>query len=708
MVEMPNFCREPYRSATIAKQRDRFFGKVLVLSLLSSVLGLTNTCVASAQQLPPSVKPLPEVTQQSPAPAVTGVQSYGNEISLNGRTLPVAWFQRREKSGSFSTHLGDGALRQLIGVDLLNSNNPNKQPVQWFSRVKKPVVLNTLVASGYRYLDITNFAKIMKWQVQVNGNTLIIVTPAAKVTNITESKPANDVSNTPFKETRVIVDLDRPTPWLVRQESAVSKPQSPPPPIDPDTPTPKTPTLPNREWTITLDGIADPVLIQRYSPPAPIPTPIPAPTPAPLPNLVKQLPPVQLPPIPPLPPVIRPTKPAVNPTPEPLIKQVEIVNNQTIIRLSVPFGLAPRVSSLPKPNRLIIDIRPDAMVERDITWAPGLRWRQQFVNLGTERFPVVWLEVNPRALGLKLKPILTSPNTLIGSAPLIKTAQQYLAVAGINGGYFNRNNRYPLGAIRQDNQWLSSPILNRGAIAWNDSGKFYFGRLTLEETLTITENNQRFPILFLNSGYVQSGIARYTPAWGTSYTPLTDNEIIVAVEKNQIINQLPGGKAGEIPVTIPQQGYLLAFRGNAVSLANQLPLDSVVRLESATTPAEFSSYPQIIGAGPLLVQNSQIVLDAKSEKFGDAFIAEKAIRSGICTTATDTLMITAIHNRAGGAGPTLAEHAQLLQQMGCVNALNLDGGSSTGLYLGGQLLDRSPNTAARVHNGIGIFLQPRR
>jgi exopolysaccharide biosynthesis protein len=48
-----------------------------------------------------------------------------------------------------------------------------------------------------------------------------------------------------------------------------------------------------------------------------------------------------------------------------------------------------------------------------------------------------------------------------------------------------------------------------------------------------------------------------------------------------------------------------------------------------------------------------------------------------------------------------------MQTMGCINALNLDGGSSTSLYLGGQLLDRSPNTAARVHNGIGIFISPK-
>jgi hypothetical protein len=263
-----------------------------------------------------------------------------------------------------------------------------------------------------------------------------------------------------------------------------------------------------------------------------------------------------------------------------------------------------------------------------------------------------------------------------------------------------------LGAIRRDSQWLSGPILNRGAIAWNDSGQFYFDRLTLEETL-ITANNQRLPILFLNSGYVQSGIARYTPVWGATYTPLTDNEIILVVQKDQITQQLPGGKVGGTAVPIPQDGYLLTLRANSVSAASQLPIGSAVRISSSTTPTDFSRYPHIIGAGPLLIQNRQIVLDAKAEKFSNAFIAEKAIRSGICTTATGTLMIAAVHNRAGGYGPTLAEHAQLMQQMGCVDALNLDGGSSTSLYLGGQLLDRSPSTAARVHNGIGIFLKPR-
>jgi exopolysaccharide biosynthesis protein len=100
------------------------------------------------------------------------------------------------------------------------------------------------------------------------------------------------------------------------------------------------------------------------------------------------------------------------------------------------------------------------------------------------------------------------------------------------------------------------------------------------------------------------------------------------------------------------------------------------------------------------------VLNAESEKFARAFAQQAAARSVIGSTAAGTLMLVAVHNRLDGAGPTLREAAQIMLELGAVNALNLDGGSSTSLYLGGQLLDRIPSTAARVNNGIGVFIQP--
>lgn len=657
MVRMKNRCRRKKPNIPTKRLESRLFQSIVSPITVIS-LCLFATCAANAQQ-PATTGQVN--TQRSPSPTLARLSS-GSQISLNGRNLSGAWLQQPGRANQVTTLISDGALRQLIGLDLLNSNNPARQPVVWYSPTTQPLVFTTRLQGGYRYLDITNFARTAGWQIQTQGNTLAIATPKAQVSNIRSSQqPA----------TRIVVDLDRPTPWQVRQGQPIR------PPADPNIPDAKPPAATYREWTIVLDGIADPSLIQRY-------TPLPV-TPPPItePNQLKQL-----------------------PTPEPFIQQVQVVNNQTLIRLNVPLALSPKVTTINNPHRLVIDLRPDPLEVRDITWAKGLRWRQQYVNLATDRFPVVLLEINPRTVGLTLKPIITNQNTLVGTAPILQTAQSYLAVAAINGGYFNRNNRYPLGAIRQNNRWLSSPILNRGAIAWNNAGQFYFGRLSLQETL-VTSTNLRSPILFLNSGYVQSGIARYTSAWGQTYTPLTDNESIFLVQNNKITNQFAGDKAGQTNFPIPPDGYLLTLRGNAGAIASQLPIGTDVQITSTTIPFDFNRYPNIIGAGPLLIQNTQIVLDAESEKFSKAFIAERAVRSGICTTANNTLLIAAIHNRAGGPGLTLAEHAQLMKLLGCVNALNLDGGSSTSLYLSGQLIDRYPNTAARVHNGIGIFLQPR-
>jgi exopolysaccharide biosynthesis protein len=49
--------------------------------------------------------------------------------------------------------------------------------------------------------------------------------------------------------------------------------------------------------------------------------------------------------------------------------------------------------------------------------------------------------------------------------------------------------------------------------------------------------------------------------------------------------------------------------------------------------------------------------------------------------------------------------ASIMEQLGAIDALNLDGGGSTTLYLGGQLLEHPPRIVPRVHNGLGIFIE---
>jgi len=384
--------------------------------------------------------------------------------------------------------------------------------------------------------------------------------------------------------------------------------------------------------------------------------------------------------------------------------QIEPIGNQTRLVAGLPISLHPRVWSLPNPNRLVVDIRPDSLPDRDILWAPGLHWRSQILSLGDARFPIVWLAVNPSQAGVSLAPILSNPGTAVGIAPLAQTARSMGVAAAINGGFFNRNNQLSLGAIRRDGRWISGPILNRGAIAWDNAGNFKFDRLTLQETL-VTQTGQRLPLTHLNSGYIQAGIGRYTSDWGPVYLPLSDNEILVTVQNNRVTNKEVIAAAGSKSVDIPSDGYLLVLRSSK-SKSNALTIGTSLRLESITTPVEFNRFPQVLAAGPLLMQNRQIVLNTETEKFSKAFATERASRSAIGQLADGTLLIAAVHNRLDGKGITLVEVAQLMQQLGAINALNLDGGSSTTLYMGGQILDRPLKTTARVQNGLGIYIQP--
>jgi exopolysaccharide biosynthesis protein len=54
------------------------------------------------------------------------------------------------------------------------------------------------------------------------------------------------------------------------------------------------------------------------------------------------------------------------------------------------------------------------------------------------------------------------------------------------------------------------------------------------------------------------------------------------------------------------------------------------------------------------------------------------------------------------AGPTLAQAAQLLLQLGLRDALNLDGGSSTGLVMGGTMPVMGRGVVGAVHHGLGL------
>ena len=94
-----------------------------------------------------------------------------------------------------------------------------------------------------------------------------------------------------------------------------------------------------------------------------------------------------------------------------------------------------------------------------------------------------------------------------------------------------------------------------------------------------------------------------------------------------------------------------------------------------------------IGGGPVLIQNNQIKITNEEElKFTGKAITDKHPRTCMGYTSDGYLIIMAIQGRFAGIadGASLEQEAKLLIDLGCVEALNLDGGGSSCMLVNGK------------------------
>lgn len=145
--------------------------------------------------------------------------------------------------------------------------------------------------------------------------------------------------------------------------------------------------------------------------------------------------------------------------------------------------------------------------------------------------------------------------------------------------------------------------------------------------------------------------------------------------------------------------------GSGNNLIYAYPEPSPNRLNSAPQPVPTATFPaggtpwvmeQAVGGSPMLVQAGVVRL-TDAEELIDVNNTSRRARSGIGHTAAGLVLMVAVEgdNPAGPPGMTLAEFAAWLRDLGCVGAVNLDGGGSTSLVAGGRLTVRPGDGAER-------------
>jgi len=370
------------------------------------------------------------------------------------------------------------------------------------------------------------------------------------------------------------------------------------------------------------------------------------------------------------------------------------------LRLKPSAAKLTRVFSLGEPNRVVIEWPDQGAASRTDSPAPidprlqallgkELQW-DRLVRQGVR---INAIRIDPLKASLQLRP-LARPGGMEGLSSLVQLANQQQAWVAINGGYFNRVRRLPLGALKQDGRWLSGPILNRGVAAWDGRTMPRFGRLQLSEWV-VGPGALRLPVAVVNSGYVQRGISRYTADWGPNYRALSGSETGLLIQGGLVRQQL-GPSELDAGVALRGDDLLLVGRAGA-----ELPWGLGDRLQIESRPSSnLGLATHVIGGGPLLLQAGRIVLNGAAENFSSAFLSQGAPRTVLARDDRQIWLITL--EGIQDSGPSLGETAALLQQLGLQDALNLDGGSSTGLVLGGSLQVKGRGVAGSVHNGVGL------
>ena len=259
------------------------------------------------------------------------------------------------------------------------------------------------------------------------------------------------------------------------------------------------------------------------------------------------------------------------------------------------------------------------------------------------------------------------------------------AVAVINGNFFNSYNPFktPIGHVMVDGEFLYG---NSGisSIGITDGGEVRVGRPPLFTRLRSGENE--WSIYEINTADQDSTASvLYTPAYGASVTFRNGGSVLVV--RNGVIRDFYTAAAG-MDIAIPADGYL-AFMGSGYTSTEYFRYPQIgasVNMEYYLFREDEEGFTldgvtSIISGAPRLVKDGQIVTSLETGFTEERFTTASSPRTAIGVNGEGKLLLVCV---PGGA--KIQQMRELMLKLGCVDAFNLDGGASCGMYYNGTYI----------------------
>lgn len=283
---------------------------------------------------------------------------------------------------------------------------------------------------------------------------------------------------------------------------------------------------------------------------------------------------------------------------------------------------------------------------------------------------------------------------ILGLSPLteqIKSLPPELGqpIAAINGDFWRSDRQYegdPEGLQILRGELVSGPT-GRAAF-WIDS-KGDFRATNVSPAFKVTWPNGHATSFGLNEKRSNTCAVLYTPILGASTLTKGGREFVLERDGTNDWLPLEAGRTYSARVkevrdtgntTLTPDIMVLSLGPQLADRVPQANPGAVLRISTDTIP-DLRGVPTAIGGGPVLVRNGQ----ALSLK---AFSTDRHPRTAVGWNETHVFFIEVDgRQRTLSVGMAYAELADYLVKQGCQEAMNLDGGASSTIWVRGQVMN---------------------
>lgn len=331
---------------------------------------------------------------------------------------------------------------------------------------------------------------------------------------------------------------------------------------------------------------------------------------------------------------------------------------------------------------------------------PGVEYAQVEHKLGSDPVKINLLRLDLKKVRLDVHHAL---DKAIGLETTSSIATRKGAIAAINAGFFRLDKSEwagdAAGTLAMNGHLLSESSNNRISILIDNRKKTEVSFSHLSSEIGIWYMTDAFqPISGINRERKDNEMVVYTPLFGdrTRTSGLGAEIVFSKCDASCFVNVVEKGGNSEIPrdgfvVSIgPEHAEPLLLRNMKVSNGRSTWVRYDTRIGASGSKSRLLHLDEDITNGvSQLIKNGKVDITWEQEKASKSFAETRHPRTAVAKLKDGKFLMMTVDGRQPGVsvGMSLQELAEYLFSLGAVDAMNLDGGGSTTMFLDGKVVN---------------------